>query len=96
MLRHARNWIERTFAAKTPPTPEQGRRTAATARHERTGTIADLRSEVRRLQQEIKDVSDSLDGLTGDARTADEARLSSLHRELERKQRELGGFQARV
>ena len=96
MLRNARNWLERTFSPKTSPTPEQAEQSAATARHDRTGVLADLRSEVRRLQQEIKDESDSLDGLAGDGRTAHEKRLATLHRELEQKQRELSRLQARV
>jgi hypothetical protein len=101
MLRQVLDWLQRAFSTTTsppttPPTSEQAQRTAATARHDRAGTITALRSEIRGLQQEIKDVSDSLDGLTGDARTADEGRLASLHRELEDKQRELGGLQARV
>ena len=96
MLRKARNWLERTFSPKTSPTPEQAERSAATARHDRTGVLTDLRSEVRRLQQEIKDVSDALDGPAGDGRTAHEKRLATLHRELEQKQRELSRLQARV
>ena len=97
MLRGFRSWVARAFAPQAPPTPEQAQQAAAQARQDRAGTIGDLRSEIRRLQQEIKDVSDALDsGLTGDARTADEGRLASLHRELDQKQRELNRLQARV
>ena len=96
MLRAVRDWLQRTFSTKTPPTPEQAERAAATARHDRAGNITELRSEVRRLQQEIKDVSDSLERLTGAERTAQEGRIASLQRELEQMQRELGGLQARV
>lgn len=96
MLRNARDWLQRTFSPKTSPTPEQAERSAAATRHDRTGVLTDLRSEVRRLQQDIKDVSDVLDGLAGDGRTAHEKRLASLHRELDQKQRELSQLQARV
>jgi hypothetical protein len=101
MLRQVRDWLQRIFSgttssATTPPTRDQAQRTAAAARHDRAGTITALRSEIRRLQQDIKDVSDALEGLTGDERAAHEGRLASLHRELELKQRELGGLQARV
>ena len=97
MLRGLRNWFERTFSTKPPPTPEESQRAAETARHDRADSIIELRQEVRRLQQDIKDVSDSLDsGLTGDERTAHERRLASLQRELEQKQQELGTLQARV
>jgi hypothetical protein len=101
MLRQVRNWLQRTFSTTTPPTAtpptrEQAQRTAAAARHDRAGTITALQSEIRRLQQEIKDVSDAMEGLAGDERAAHEGRLASLHRELEHKQRELGGLQARI
>ena len=96
MLPKVRRWLERPFAATPPPTPEQARGAAATARHDRAGTIDDLRTEVRRLQQDIKDVSDALDGLTDAERTAHERRLASLHGDLERKQQELGRLQAHV
>ncbi len=96
MFRQLRAWFQRIFARPAPPTREQSELTATAARHDRAGSITALRSEIRQLQQEIKDVSDSLEDLTGNARTAPERRLASLHRELEQKQQELGGFQARV
>ena len=97
MLRRLRRWVERAFAPRAAPTPEQARRAAGEARHDRAGIVDDLRSEIRRLQQDIKDVSDALaSGLADDARAVHEGRLASLHRELDRKQRELAGLQARV
>ncbi|MDQ3475340.1 MAG: hypothetical protein M3492_03075 [Actinomycetota bacterium] len=48
------------------------------------------------MQQQIKDVSDSPEGLAGDERATSQQRLASLHQELERKQQELGALQARV
>jgi len=96
MLRHLRTWLQRTFPKSTPPTPDQAQRRAADARSRRDGSIAALRSEIRGLQQQIKDVSDSPEGLTGDERATRQQRLASLHRELEQKQQELGGLQARV
>ena len=101
MLRQVRDWLQRVFATTTsprptPPTPEQAQRTATTARHDRADSITALRTEIRRLQQAIKDVSDSLDGLTGGERTVDEERLVLLQRELEHTQRELNRLQARV
>ena len=97
MLRGVRSWLERTFSKKPPPTREESQRAAETARQDRADSIVELRREVRRLQQDIKDISDTLDsGPTGDERTASERRLASLQRELEQKQRELGGLQGRV
>ncbi|MBA3414220.1 MAG: hypothetical protein H0U10_03225 [Chloroflexia bacterium] len=55
-----------------------------------------MRSEIRGLQQQIKDVSDSPEGLAGDERATRHQRLASLHQELEQKQQELGRLQARV
>ena len=97
MLRGLRDRVARVFTPTAPPTPEQAERAAGQARHDRAGTIDNLRGEIRRLQQDIKDVSDALaSGPPGDDRTADEGRLASLHRRLEEKQRELAGLQARV
>ena len=97
MLRRLRRWAERAFAPRAAPTPEQARRAAGEARQDRAGTVDDLRSEIRRLQQDIKDVSDALEsGPTGDARSVHTGRLASLHRELDQKQRDLAKLQARV
>ena len=96
MLRRLRRWAERAFAPRAAPTPEQARRAAGEARQDRAGTVDDLRSEIRRLQQDIKDASDALDGLAGAERAAQERRLAALHGDLERTQRELDRFQARV
>jgi hypothetical protein len=97
MLRGLRHWVDRIFVTKAPPTPEQAQQAAEQARQDRAGSIDDLRRDVRRLQQDIKDVSDSLaSGITGAERTALEGRLASFQGELEQKQRELGRLQARV
>ncbi len=96
MLRQLRARFQRIFTPTAPPTREQSQQTATAARDDRAGSITTLRGEIRGLQQEIKDVSDSLEGLTGAARATPERRLASLHRDLEQKQQELGGFQARV
>jgi hypothetical protein len=101
MLRRVRSWLQRTLSTTVspmtpPPTREQVQRTAAAARADRAGTITALHTEIRRLQQAIKDVSDALEGLTGGDRAAQEERLAALHRELEHEQRELDKLQARV
>jgi uncharacterized protein YukE len=97
MLRGLRSRVARAFTEKPPPTPEQAHLVTAKSQQERAGTIGDLSSEIRRLQQEIKDVSDALaSGLTGDARTAHEGTLASLHRQLDETQRDLAKLQARI
>jgi len=97
MLRGLRSRVARAFARSAPATPEQAERAAGKARHERAGTIGDLRGEIRRLQQDIQDVSAAQGGApTEAARAGDEGRLAALHDQLDRKQRELARLQARV
>ena len=97
MLRAVRAWLDRTFAAKPPPTPEEARRAADQARSDRAETILDLRAEVRRLQQAIKDASDALDrGVADHERAIVAGRLAALGQQLEQKQAELGKLQGRV
>ena len=97
MLRTLRRWVGRAVAATSSPTPEQARGAAADARRDRAAVVDGLRADVRRLQQEIKDASDALDGLAaGAGRAAQERRLAALHGDLERAQEELGRYQARV
>ena len=96
MLGKVRRWIEGVFLAPPSPTSDQARGAAAEARHDRAEMIDDLRTDVRRLQQEIKDVSDALDGASDADRATHERRLAALHGDLERKQQELGRFQAHV
>jgi hypothetical protein len=97
MLRGVRHWLERIYSKKPPPTREESQRAAETVRHDRAESILELRREVRRLQQAIKDVSDALDsGIAGHERAVHEGRLAAFQHELEQKQRELGGLQGRV
>ena len=97
MLRGLRSWAARAFASQAPPTPEQTRRAAGQARQDRAGTIGDLRGEIRRLQQDTKDVSDAMGGApTGAASAGNEGRLASLHGQLDHKQRDWARLQARI
>ena len=96
MLRGLRRWATRTVS-DPQPTPADAQRTAALARHDRADTIAELRGAVRRLQQEIKDASDELEGCPeGEMRTGREERLAAIERRLDQAQRELARYQARV
>ena len=97
MLRNVRNWVQGMFSPKTAPTPEQTDKTAATARQDRATSISNLQRDVRRIQQEIKDASDTLaGGLPADERTAATRQLAALERELEQKQRERDKLQGRI
>lgn len=78
-------------------TPEQGLEAATAVRQGRADAIAALWDEVRRLQHEIKDLSDARDSaVPGSERAAFEARLTALEASLARTQHELSGLQGRV
>ncbi len=104
MLSQLRDWVKSRFTSNaspssSTPTP-RAQRTAQEARENRAHSVTALQLEVRRLQQEITDVSGTLEGnasgAPGETRTAAEAKLASLHSALEQKQREVGKFQARI
>lgn len=100
MLSQLREWVKSRFTATaSSPTP-RAQRSAQEAREDRAQSVTALQLEIRRLQQEITDVSSTLDGKTsgvsGEARTVGESKLSSLHSALEQKQREIAKFQARI
>jgi hypothetical protein len=90
MLARWRVWLQRGLTRTAAPTPEQ-------ARHDRAETIATLWSEVRRLQQAIKDASDALDHQApGAARQRQARQLAALERQLAQTQQALARYQARV
>lgn len=97
MLTELRNWVKRQFSSRTSTTVEQTRETAQEARQDRADAVISLQKEVRRIQQEITDLSDSLSNghIPGD-RKIGEGKLASLQRELEQKQRDLAKYQARI
>lgn len=93
LLRDLRDRVTRHLAPQPPQTPDQTRRTAAEARHDRAGTVADLQQEVRRLQHAIAELSRPA---LGGADPSTDAQLTTLHGELERTQRDLARFQGRI
>ena len=90
LLRDLRHRITRHL---TPQTPEQTRRTAAEARHDRASAVVDLQQEVRRPQRAIAELSRP-DQSGPDPST--DARLSALQADLERAQRDPARFQGRI
>ncbi len=97
MLRQLRDWANRRFSPPDPPTREQAQATAQEARDDRAGLVTDLQAQVRRLQQEITDLTAVVDrGSDGKDRQGDAARLVELEKALAQKQRELARFQARI
>ncbi|MGI8403959.1 MAG: hypothetical protein ACR2OE_04190 [Thermomicrobiales bacterium] len=104
MLSRLRDWVKSRFTSNassstSTPTP-RAQRTAQEAREDRAHSVTALQLEVRRLQQEITDISstveDNASGTSARMRTAAEAKLASLHSALEQKQREVAKFQARI
>ena len=100
MLSQLRDWVKSRLASSASPSTPRAQRTAQEAREDRAHSVTTLQLEVRRLQQEITDVSSTLEGkasgASGEAHRAGEAKLASLHSALEQKQREVAKFQARI
>ncbi len=97
MLRQLRDWATRRFSPPDPPTREQAQATAQAARDDRAELVTDLQGQVRRLQQDITDLTDVVDrGPDGTDRQGDVARLVELEKALAQKQRDLARFQARI
>ncbi|MGI8486598.1 MAG: hypothetical protein ACR2OU_20370 [Thermomicrobiales bacterium] len=101
MLGQFRNWVKSRFPSTgSSPTTPRGQRSAQAAREDRARSVTALQLEIRRLQQEITDVSSTLEGnpsgASGQPRPAGEAKLASLHSALEQNQREVAKFQARI
>ncbi len=96
-LRELRDWARARFSQGSPQTQGEVHAAAQEARETRADHVVALQAEVRKLQQDITDLSGSPDGGTeGRESTADPSRLAVLEKELEEKQRELAQFQGRV
>ncbi len=102
MLSGLRYWVNkfprplRPHSNATRPTASS-QRAAQEARNDRASSVIQLQQEVRRLQQDITDLSTSLEtGVAGTERTNGEAELTSLQTLLGAKQRELSKYQARI
>jgi len=97
MLESLRTWGKNLLSSPRRDSVDDSRRDAEAAREHRATTVTRLNHEIRRLQQEISDLNDSMNA-GGDPRSmeANEARMASLHQQLAAKQRELGTHQARI
>ncbi len=99
MLSELRNWVNRFLRSNSNATRPtiRSQRTAQEARDDRASSVAHLQQEVRRLQQDITDLSTSLEtGIVRTERMSGEAKLVSLQTLLGEKQRELSKYQARI
>ena len=98
MLSTLRRWVKYWFSPRVPPTRGRAQHAAQEAREDRAQLLVDLQAQVRRLQQQITDLTDDVASAPeGDARRATmTAQLARFEDELERKQRELARYQGRI
>lgn len=83
----------RNGRTRTPATVRQ----ATAARAHRHDVMIALQEDVRRLQQQISELSDREgNDLIGGDPEDESAEMESLHRQLSRKQAELAKYQARI
>jgi uncharacterized protein YlxW (UPF0749 family) len=89
MLEDIRNRVMRLFVSESRSGPERER----SSRQHRADLVAGLQRDIRQLQQDISDLSDSI----GDSEAEGSSRqMASLHRDLKEKQDELSRYQARI
>ncbi len=98
MLRILRRWAKYWFSPRAAPTREQIQQAAQEARVDRAQLLVDLQAQVRRLQQQITDLTDEVASAPeGDARRAPmTAQLARFEDELEQTQRKLARYQGRI
>ena len=98
MLRILRRWVKYWFTPSVPPTRAHAQQVAQEAREDRAELLVDLQAQVRRLQQQITDLTDEVASApAGDARRATmTAQLARLEDELEQTQRKLARYQGRI
>lgn len=96
MLDSLRDWLKRFRSPNASPTAHSAT-TGDAARHQRATTVAALRDDVSRLQQEILALSNALDGhSSGDAHKAGREQLVALERQLTETQQALAKLQGRI
>jgi hypothetical protein len=95
MFRAMGNRIRQYLSRPKAVWPGQEEGSAAQARQDRVDTMQRLQHDVRRLQQEITDLSEA-SGAPSAAAPADAERLTGLYRELEQRQGELARYQGRI
>jgi predicted nucleic acid-binding Zn-ribbon protein len=89
--------IRRALAPSSSPTAEKKEQAASTSRRDRAGNIAQLQSDVTRLQHEIATLSvHSESGSIDVDTTATGKQIDALQQELEQTQQSLAKLQGRV
>jgi hypothetical protein len=97
MFGDMRNRVTNFIRSRTPQPSGQCQGSGEQSRTRRAGTVAGLQLEVRRLQQEISDLSETEDvAASSDDAERESDQMQLLHRQLEQKQHELARYQARI
>ncbi len=97
MLRQLQNWASRRFSRSAPPTVNQAQESAQDKRERRARLVTTLQAQVRRLQQDITDLTaDQNNGTEGDKGQVNQDRLAALETELGQKQQELARLQGGI
>ena len=93
MLEDIRTRVTRLFASNGA----QSRNHSNAPRQDRHSLILSLQADVRRLQQEISDLTDIESGNdSGVMAEVDSEQMAALHRKLNEKQVELARYQGRI
>ena len=83
MVRQLRAWANSRFSRSGPPTVTQVQESARDKRESRARLVTDLQAQVRRLQQDITDLTAiQKDGTEGENGQVTQARLAALETEL--------------
>ena len=97
MFTNVRARIHQHLFSWRTPSPDDARKTATKTREKRADTVASLQHNVRNIQRQISDLSDSMETLSGvDDQRRGEDEMSALHQLLAQKQEELSRYQARI
>ena len=97
MLRQLQNCASRRFSRSAPPTVNQAQESAQDKRESRAKLVTDLQAQVRRLQQDITDLTAiQNDGTEGKKGQVSQAKLAAHETELSQKQQELSRLQGRI
>lgn len=95
LLDRAKQYLQSKRSSATGRT-QASQLTAQEAREQRTRSMTTLQREVRRIQQEITDLSALQESGAGGDTGANASRMETLQSDLARTQKELAKFQARV
>ncbi len=89
--------IKRTLAPSSSRTPEKQEEAASTSRQDRAGSIAQMQSDVSRIQHEIADLSaNSANSSSAVDKATTDQQVDALQHELEQAQQSLAKLQGRV